>query len=314
MVEPALGKLALGKLAPGNLANLPKWRVWLLATRPATLTAVAAPLAVAAVVAWRAQAFHFWAFAAALAGAFFIQIGTNFANDVFDFEKGADTAARKGPLRVTQAGLVTPLQVKRAMWLAFALAVACGVYLVQLRGWPLVALGLASIASGILYTGGPAPLGYLGLGDVFVFGFFGVAAVVGAVFVQVGVIVPESWLWSVPVGASCTAILVVNNLRDADTDRVAGKRTLAVRIGKRFARGEYVTLMAFALLMAPIVAIAQQRIALLLPLVAAPAVFRTALVILKSQDADELNQALATTAKLHLALAALLAVGLALDR
>ena len=191
-------------LRPGPLhgAALPRWKVWLLASRPATLTAALAPVAVGGALTWREGQYAALPWLAALLGALLIQLGTNYANDVFDYEKGADTAARKGPLRVTQAGLVSPAAVKRAMWMAFFGAVLCGTYLVWLHGWPLVVLGLASVASGIAYTGGPYPLGYLGLGDLFVFAFFGVAAVVGTVFVQTGLVMPDAWLWSLPVGAT----------------------------------------------------------------------------------------------------------------
>ncbi len=289
------------------------WRVWLLAARPATLTAVLAPLLVGGVVAARAGGFDLKAWLAALGGAFFIQVGTNFANDVFDFEKGADTADRRGPLRVTQAGLVAPAQVKFAMVLMFALAVACGAYLVALHGWPLVAVGVASIAAGILYTGGPWPLGYLGLGDVFVFVFFGLVATAGTAFVQLGHVPAEAWWWAVPIGASCTAILVVNNLRDAPTDVLAGKRTLAVRFGPGFARAEYIALMAVALFTAPVWAALEGRWWLAMPLACAPLVARWAHAVSTREDPDELNYALAGTAKLHLALGCMLALGLAID-
>ncbi len=306
--------LDLGDDEPIELGpSLTPWRVWLLAARPATLTAVLAPLLVGGVLAGRAGGFEAKAWLAALGGAFFIQIGTNFANDVFDFEKGADTTARRGPLRVTQAGLVEPGQVKFAMVLAFALATACGSYLVALHGWPLVAVGVASIAAGVLYTGGPWPLGYLGLGDLFVFAFFGVVATAGATFVQLGHVPAEAWWWSIPIGASCTAILVVNNLRDAPTDVLAGKRTLAVRFGPGFARAQYVALMALALFTAPVWAAVEGRWWLALPLVCAPLVARWAHMVSSTDDPDALNYALAGTAKLHLALGAMLALGLAID-
>jgi len=291
----------------------PPLRVWWLAARPATLTAVLAPLLVGGVLAARSGGFEALPWLAALGAALCIQVGTNFANDVFDFEKGADTADRMGPLRVTQAGLVAPGQIKAAMVLAFALAVACGAYLVARHGWPLVAVGMASIAAGVLYTGGPWPLGYLGLGDVFVFAFFGVVATTGTVYVQLGHIPAEAWWWSVPIGASCTAILVVNNLRDAATDVLAGKRTLAVRFGPAFARAEYVALMAVALLTAPVWAVVERRWWLALPLVCAPLVVRWAHAVSARNDPEELNFALAGTAKVHLALGGLLALALAID-
>lgn len=294
--------------------TLPRWKIWLLAARPATLTAALAPLAVGGVVAFRAHGFALWPWMAALLGAVCIQLGTNFANDVFDFEKGADTADRQGPLRVTQAGLVTPQQVKRAMVLAFAGAVLCGIYLVALRGWPLVALGVASIASGVLYTGGPKPLGYLGLGDVFVFAFFGVAAVVGTVYVQTGTIPLAAWVYSVPVGASCTAILVVNNLRDAQTDVLVGKRTLAVRFGPTFVRWEYALLWALAVAIPLAMAVVHRRPWMALPVVCAVPALALTRTVFAHSDGPPLNATLAKTAKLHLVSGLLLALGLWLDR
>lgn len=295
------------------LADLPRWKVWLLASRPATLTAALAPLAVGGALTWRDGRFAALPWVAALLGAVFIQLGTNYANDVFDYEKGADTAERKGPLRVTQAGLVSPAAVKRAMGLAFAAAVLCGVYLVWLCGWPLVVLGLASIAAGIAYTGGPYPLGYLGLGDVFVFIFFGFAAVVGTEFVQTGAVSGDAWWWSVPVGASCTAILVVNNLRDADTDVHVGKKTLAVRFGAGFVRGEYLLMWLLALGIPVAMALRDRSPWPALPLLLLPAVLQVSRSVLRHRDGPTLNLDLAKTAKLHLFSGILAAVGLVLQ-
>ncbi len=223
-------------------APMSKLKMWLVASRPATLTAVVSPLLIGGALALREDAANGWAWLAAFLGALFIQLGTNYANDVFDFEKGADTSERVGPMRAVQAGLVTPRQMRVAMILAFALATLCGTYLVWLRGWPLVWIGVASILSGIAYTGGPFPLGYKGLGDVFVMLFFGFVATMGTYFVMTGTVSVASALWSVPTGATCTAILVVNNLRDMDTDVKVGKRTLAVRFGAKFVRIEYAIL------------------------------------------------------------------------
>lgn len=295
-------------------SQLPRWKIWLLASRPATLTAAIAPLLVGGALAWAEGRFAPLAWTAALLGATFIQLGTNFANDVFDYEKGADTAERKGPLRVTQAGLVTPQQVKRAMVLAFALATACGALLVGIGGWPIVWLGLASIASGIAYTGGPAPLGYLGLGDIFVFAFFGVAAVCGTYYVQTLDLTIESFVWSVPVGCTCTAVLVVNNLRDADTDVHVGKRTLAVRLGKTAVRVEYALLWLVALGLPALLAVQRQQPALALPLLLAIAAVPLTREVWATDDGPRLNAALARTAKLHLALGVLCAIGIALSR
>jgi 1,4-dihydroxy-2-naphthoate octaprenyltransferase len=192
--------------------------------------------------------FHFWPALAALLAALLLQIGANLANDVFDFHKGADTSARLGPTRVTQAGLLASRQVLVGMWVCFGLAAALGGYLIMIAGWPVLVIGLASIAAAIAYTGGPFPLGYYGLGDISVFIFFGLAAVCGTYYVQA---LRLSWLalWSsLPMGFLITAILVVNNLRDIESDRAAGKKTLAVRLGVRGTRREYLILVAGAYL------------------------------------------------------------------
>ncbi len=219
---------------------------WLLATRPRTLTAAVAPVLVGTAVAAREGAVAWLPALAALLGAMLLQIGTNLANDYFDFVKGADTAERLGPTRVTQAGLIAPGTVRNAMIAVFAATLVPGVYLAWVGGWPIVAIGLASIASGYAYTGGPFPLGYNGLGDLFVFVFFGVVAVVTTVWLQTGEVSTLALVASIGVGALATAVLVVNNLRDAPTDARAGKRTLAVRLGEGFARAEYVALIVLA--------------------------------------------------------------------
>lgn len=290
--------------------TLSPFKIWWLAARPATLTAALAPVAVGGALALRDGQAALLPWLAALFGALFIQLGTNFANDVFDFEKGADTAARKGPLRVTQAGLVAPAQVKRAMWLAFAGATVCGAFLVSVAGVPIVWLGLASIASGIAYTGGPFPLGYLGLGDIFVFAFFGVAAVCGTYFVQTGQVSLDALLYSLPVGATCTAILVVNNLRDIDTDVTAGKKTLAVRFGARAARWEYTALWLGAMAIPLLIAGLFRAVHLALPLLLFPFVVRLVRRIWTTSDAEAFNKLLAATAKLHLFNGLLIAVSL----
>jgi 1,4-dihydroxy-2-naphthoate polyprenyltransferase len=211
----------------------------MLAARPKTLPAAASPVIVGSAVAYWENGFRLDAAFAALLGALLLQIGANLANDVFDFHRGADTAARLGPLRVTQAGLLSPRQVLLGMWVCFGLAALCGIFLTLIAGWPVVLIGLASILAAIAYTGGPFPLGYYGLGDLCVFLFFGVVAVTGTAYVQTGQ-VSQLAIWSsLPMGFLITAILVVNNLRDIDTDRAVGKRTLAVRWGAQGARWEY---------------------------------------------------------------------------
>jgi len=232
--------------APGPAPQARPASSWLLAARPQTLTAAAAPVLVGAACAIAVGGFALGPALAALAGAFLIQIGTNFANAVFDFESGADNADRLGPTRAAQAGLLTPRQLYAGMAVAFALATAAGGYLAWIAGWPVIAIGVASIISGIAYTGGPFPLGYNGLGDLFVMIFFGFVAVCGTAYVQVGAVPALAWWASVPIGALATGILVVNNVRDCVTDAAAGKRTLAVRLGRGGALVEYAALMIAA--------------------------------------------------------------------
>lgn len=234
-----------------NNQSLTSFQIWMLAARPKTLPAAAAPVIVGTAVAWAEGVFGLLPALAALLGALLIQIGTNFANDVFDYKKGADTAERLGPTRVTQAGLVPPEQVMTAMWLTFGLAAVVGLYLVYVGGFPIVAIGILSILSGIAYTGGPYPLGYNGLGDIFVFIFFGLVAVCGTYYVQAGTVSTASIWASIPVGLLATAILAVNNLRDIETDVKAGKRTLAVRFGARGARIQFVVYLVISYLIPP---------------------------------------------------------------
>jgi len=226
-------------------------QTWWLAIRPRTLPAAASGVLMGSALAWLDDSFQLMPALACLFVALLLQIGSNVANDVFDFERGADTAERLGPVRVTQAGFLTPTQVKRGMVVIFGLAAMLGLYLAALRGWTVIWLGAAAILAAVAYTGGPYPLGYHGLGDVFVFLFFGLAAVAGTYFVQVGSVSTAAWWMSVPVGLIITAILVVNNLRDIESDRKAGKRTLAVRWGERGAKIEYVLCMAIAYLIVP---------------------------------------------------------------
>ena len=209
------------------------WRIWVMAARPRTLPAAIAPVLVGTAAAVEASdELRVGALIAALIGSIFIQIGTNLANDYSDARRGADDADRLGPVRVTSSGLVTPRRVLVATWIAFAIAVGAGVYLATVAGPVILAVGAVSILAGVLYTGGPRPYGYEGLGEVFVFLFFGLVAVNGSYYVQLERL---DWLpfgLSVAVGFLATAILVVNNVRDLDTDRRAGKRTLAVRMGR----------------------------------------------------------------------------------
>src|SRR4026208_2371195 len=215
-------------------------RAWILAARPATLPAAVVPVVVGAAAALSERApFRGIVFAMTLICAVLIQIGTNFANDYSDFARGADTEARLGPVRVTQSGLMDQTSVKRGIIVAFGLAVLIGAYLAYVGGWPIIAIGVLSVLSGLAYTGGPYPLGYHGLGDIFVFVFFGVIAVTGTAYLQSGHWSVLPLLLSIPIGLFVTNILVVNNLRDLPTDLAAGKRTLATRIGDRATRAQY---------------------------------------------------------------------------
>ncbi len=297
------GRLS-GKTATGSL------QAWLLASRPATLGAAVVPVAIGAGVAYVHGGLQLWPTLAALFGAIFIQIGTNFANDVFDYEKGADTAERLGPTRAVQAGLIAPAAMRRAMFLTFGLAALAGAYLAYVGGWPLLVIGVASILSGIAYTGGPYPLGYHGLGDVFVMVFFGFVAVCGTVLVNLGQ-VPELAIWaSVPPGALATAILVVNNVRDRETDVLAGKRTLAVRFGRAAGIAEY-RLLLLASYLTPLLLFWSGRLAwpILLPLATAPAAVLLQRALVREQG-RALNPVLVGTARLLVFFGALFTLGL----
>jgi 1,4-dihydroxy-2-naphthoate octaprenyltransferase len=217
-----------------------------MACRPATLTAATAPVLVGSSVALREGGLRLDAAGAALLGALLLQIGSNLANDAFDFEKGSDTHERLGPPRAAQMGLLTPAQLRQGMWLTFALATLVGVYLTWIAGPAVVGIGLVSILCAIAYTAGPFPLGYNGLGDLFVMLFFGFVAVCGTSFVQTGSIPPLAWLAALPIGALATTILVVNNVRDLPTDVKSGKRTLPVRFGRTAGVAEYALLLLIA--------------------------------------------------------------------
>jgi 1,4-dihydroxy-2-naphthoate octaprenyltransferase len=214
-------------------------KIWISATRPRTLPAAIAPVLVGSALAWREGAFKAPAALACLGFALLVQIGANFANDYYDFMKGADTAERVGPRRAVASGLVAPAVMRVAMWFVFALAFAVGLTLLRYGGWPLLVVGVMSIVCGVAYTGGPFPLGYHGLGDVFVFIFFGLVAVGVTFFVQTGHIGAEALSAGAAIGALAANILLVNNYRDAETDAKAGKRTLVVRWGKSFARTQF---------------------------------------------------------------------------
>jgi 1,4-dihydroxy-2-naphthoate polyprenyltransferase len=283
-----------------------------MAARPRTLPAAIAPVLVGTAAAVEAVDDIRWgAFVAALVGSIFIQIGTNLANDYSDAKRGADTEDRLGPVRVTSAGLVAPRRVLHATWLAFGVAVAAGIYLATVAGWVIIAVGAASIAAGVLYTGGPRPYGYAGLGELFVFLFFGLVAVNGSYYVQLEELDALPFCLSISVGFLSTAILVVNNVRDIDTDRRAGKRTLALRLGRDRTRRLYVALIGGAFTWLPIsLLVADGPGWALLALAALPLAGRPARAVLTRTDGPSLNAALAGTGAVLAAFSVLLSAGL----
>lgn len=288
-------------------------KAWILAARPRTLTAALVPVLVGCALTLRAGQFDGLVALVTALSALCIQIGTNFANDLHDFKKGADTPDRVGPTRVTSAGLLSPKQVEMGMWVIFGLAVAFGFFLVWVGGWPIVVIGLVSILAGIAYTAGPFPLGYNGLGDIAVFIFFGLVAVPGTYYVQAKTVPIETFLAAIPIGALATNILVVNNVRDADTDKVAGKRTLAVLLGRPAARLEYAVLLGAAYI-TPIVMWLFFGFSpwVLLPLVSLPIAWRW-LQMVNTVLGPPLNQALGGTAQLLAIYGVLFAVGIGLS-
>jgi len=275
--------------------------VWLMAARPRTLSAAVSPVLVGTAIAHRAGALRPLPALLALLASLFIQIGTNFANDYSDFKRGAD-ANRLGPQRVTQSGLVAPGTVKLAAWIAFGISGVLGIGLAALSGWPVIAIGVASVAAGWLYTGGPWPLGYHGLGDLFVFVFFGLVATCGTAYAQALFVPREAWVAGAAVGSLATAILVVNNLRDRQTDAKVGKNTLAVKLGAAASRAQYVVLVVAPFALALLLGTAWPLLALL----AAIPALRTVL----GGEGAALNRGLGQTARLQILYSVLLAAGL----
>lgn len=291
-----------------------KAAAWKLAVRLPTLPAAVAPVLVGIGLAIAEREFRAGPALAAMIGALCLQVGANFANDVFDFRRGADTAARLGPPRATQMGLLTQREMFAGMAFAFALATFAGLYLLAVAGWPVVAAGLASIIAAVIYTGGPWPIGYHALGDLFTFVFFGLVAVAGTYFVQAGEVSAVALLAAVPMGCTVTMILVVNNLRDVDTDRAAKKTTLAVVIGKRATRAWYALLaiVAFAVAISlwPVAGLSP---AVLVTLGAAWFLRPPLRAVLGGVEGRPLNLALKATARFHLVFGLLFASGLALS-
>lgn len=293
--------------------NLSKFQAWILGSRPKTLPAAAAPVIVGSAVAFAEHGFRFWPALAALIGSLMLQIGANLANDVFDFEKGADQHGRLGPLRVTQARLLSPREVKTGMWITFAIAAICGIYMAVVSSWVILLIGVLAVIAAIAYTGGPFPYGYRGLGELFVFIFFGVAAVCGTYYAQTKTVSQLAWLASLPVGLLIVAILVVNNVRDYESDKAANKRTLAVKFGLEWAQKEFIvvttlafiviTLMSFSKIASPWV---------LLTWLSVPLVFSISNSVLKERG-KILNKTLAETGRLTLLFSLLFAIGLILS-
>ena len=286
-----------------------------MAARVRTLPASVAPVLVGTALAGFLGVFHPLRFVAALIGAMFIQVGTNLSNDYSDARRGADTEDRLGPVRVTAGGLVPPRRVLVATYISFGIAVLAGGYLIAVAGWQLLLVGAASILAGVLYTGGPRPYGYEGLGEIFVFLFFGIVAVAGSFFVEVKHLDWEAFALAVPVGLIATAILIVNNIRDLETDRRAGKRTLAVRLGRERTRTLYAVIIYLAYALAPVTWIfGPLRAWTFLPWLTLPLGAGLVRTVRNRTDGASLNEALARNGMLQLVFCVLLSAGLLLSR
>jgi len=308
-------------------AETSRVKVWLMAIRPQTLPAGAAPVIVGTGIAVRNDVFSLLPALAALVGALLIQIGTNLANDYYDAVKGADTDEREGFTRVTQSGLVAPERVRLGAAVSFGAAMLVGLYIAYVGGLPILVVGVLGILSGIAYTGGPYPLGYHGLGDFFVFVFFGVFAVTGTYYVQAvdvlvgspfpltvppGTVPVEALVASLAMAGISTNVLVVNNIRDMETDRAAGKRTLAVRLGYRWSRAQYVSLLALAYTVPPVLWLVYGfSPTVLAPLVTLPYAALVTRTVVTRTDGDALNPALEKTGKLLAVFAVVFGIGLA---
>jgi 1,4-dihydroxy-2-naphthoate octaprenyltransferase len=297
-----------------NPNNIDPKRAWLLAARPKTLPAALAPVIVGCAIAYAHNHFALWPALACLAVSLLLQVAVNLANDYFDYTKGIDTEDRVGPMRVTQSGLIPPGQVRAAMIIVLGAALLPGIYLMFIGGWPAVIIGAVSIISALAYSGGPFPLASHGLGDLFVFIFFGLVAVCGTYYVQALGLAPRVVLMAAIVGLLITAILVVNNLRDIETDRKSGKRTLAVMIGKENTRWEYALLQSAAYAALAIIWAAGFGSAwLLLPLATLPLSMKQIRLIWKAADGAALNDLLAGTARLSFIFSVLLAAGIVIS-
>ena len=290
------------------------WRLWMEAARPRTLPAAVIPVLAGTALAGALGHAAYGSASICLGFSLLVQIGTNYANDYYDFVQGADTAQRVGPRRAVAAGLISPARMRSAMLLVFGAAFLVGLLLVRVRGWELLPIGVASILCGVAYTGGPWPLGYNGLGDVFVFLFFGLVAVSTTFYVQAGYVAPEAISVGAAIGLLAANILVANNYRDADTDARAGKRTLVVRFGKRFAVWQYALSALVALHVSPALMLIGWHWPVLLPLLLAPWAVRLTHGLAKSQTPQEQIALLGATAKFLAAFGVLLSAGLVLGR
>jgi 1,4-dihydroxy-2-naphthoate octaprenyltransferase len=307
-IDPISGIIA------GVPQNLPSFQAWLLAIRPKTLPAAVAPVLVGAMLALRDNRFRLGPTLACLLAALLLQIGSNLANDVFDFEKGADSGERFGPIRVSQAGLLMPGQVRRGMWTVFGVTAILGIYLIFQSGWPILVLGVAAIISAIAYTGGPYPLGYHGLGDLFVFIFFGLAATAGTYYVQVGIVTLAVWWMAVAMGLLTVNILVVNNLRDIENDRRFGKKTMAVRLGSNGVRIEYLLSLLGAFAIPVILWLTKQiSVGALIVLVLIPQGMQLIRSVYE-KTGRTLNKTLAATGRFELFYAFLFSIGIILEK
>ncbi|MBT3321675.1 MAG: 1,4-dihydroxy-2-naphthoate polyprenyltransferase [Anaerolineae bacterium] len=288
--------------------NLSKMQVWMLAIRPKTLPAAGAGVIVGTALAFYDGYFQLLPALAALIGALLLQIGSNLANDVFDYLRGAESKERLGPIRVTQAGLLSPKEVQKGMWITFFLAALIGIYLITIAGWAILLIGLTAILAAIAYTGPISDKG--GLADIFVFLYFGVAAVVGTYYVQALKTSPAAWWMSVPIGLLIVNILVVNNLRDIEADKAVGKITTAVRMGVSATRKEYLLLLTASYLILPVlIAIKLIPLWALLVWLSIPFAKKVTETIF-DQLGHPLNQALAGTGKIALIYSLLFFAGL----
>ncbi len=295
-------------------AGLSGLQIWLMAARPRTLPAAVAPVLVGSALAATVASLNWFAFAAAALGSIFIQVGTNLSNDYSDARRGADTEDRLGPVRVTAGGLVPPSQVLVATYASFAMAVLCGVYLIIIAGPVLLLIGGASILAGVLYTGGPRPYGYEGFGELFVFTFFGLVAVTGSYYVQLQQLSWDAFVLAVPVGLLAAAILVVNNVRDLETDRRAGKKTLAVRLGRARARRLFAAMLILAYPTALVPWLEGSFNAwLALVLLTTPLAVALIRTVSAHSDGPTLNAALARAGMLELSFCVALTAGLLLN-